>query len=133
MAKRKNNITNRLAAISNAAPKAVDPTGMLGRKRMMRASRETVFRSGKIYTRKDDFYRCMIINQSSTGVLARMEGEYALPNIVIFRFIQTGVTKKARIVWQDEGDVGLAFLEDIIVKRKQRPSIVRSELQSKTL
>lgn len=106
---------------------------MLGRKRMPRAPRENVFRTGKIYTRKDNYYRCVIINQSSTGVLARMEGEYAVPKIVIFRFLQTGITKKARVAWQDEGDLGLAFLEDITVRRKQRPSIVRSNIPPPTL
>lgn len=115
MAKKdKERIANRLAAISSAAPQVNDARIPEPKKRgsPQRAARDPVFRPGKLYLSKSHHLRCVIRNVSATGAYIHMEGVHTLPQIVVLRFEQTGIVKKARVVWQNETEVGLAYLTE---------------------
>ncbi len=118
MAKKKDAISKRLAAISSATPEVKNaPITTMKTRRAERALRENVFRPAKLYTSKSDFLPCVIRNISETGALVRMESDQALPEIVVLRLIQTGRIKKARIIWRDENDIGLHFIADLTQKK----------------
>lgn len=116
MAKKdKNRIANRLAAISSAAPTISDVRIPPPKRRgpPQREPREPVFRPGKLFLSRTHHIRCVIRNVSPSGAYLHVEGDHPLPPIVILRFQQTGVTKKARVVWQNETEVGLQFIKDM--------------------
>ena len=127
MAKDKNQISKRLAAISGAKPVEIDAPEIPRKRRIDRAPREDTFRAGKLYTSKNNFVPCIIRDASETGARARMEAEYSFPEIVVLRFDQTGVVKKAKVIWRDETDVGLQFLKDLTPKRP-KPRIARKAI-----
>ena len=121
MARKNDQVAKRLAAISSAKPVEINAPVVSKKSRPMRADREDTFRPGKIYTSRTNFHNCVIMNFSATGALVRMESGYGLPEIVVLRIIQTGVTKKARVIWRDETDIGLHFIEDL-TQRPSRPA-----------
>lgn len=104
-------IANRLASISNTAPKVTDVRIPQLRQKPTRAKREPVFRPGKVYLTKTDSLRCVIRNVSETGAYVRLEGAHPLPPVVVLRFDQTGVVKKAHLAWQNENEAGLEFIK----------------------
>lgn len=115
MRKNKDRLSERLAAIKSAAPTITDgriPPPKSSR-RPEREKREAVFRPGKIYLSKTDQVRCVIRNVSDGGAYVHLEGMQPLPPIVMLRFEQTGIVKKARVAWQHEIEAGLAFMKDM--------------------
>lgn len=114
MAKKdKDRIANRLAAISSAAPTISDARIPPPKRRApQRAPREPVFRPGVLYVSRTHTVRCVIRNLSTTGAYLHVEGEHPLPPTVILKFLQTGIVKKARVIWQNETEVGLQFITD---------------------
>ena len=120
MAKKNDRLAARLAAINNAAQDVsaarIPPPKKRGPPE--RAPREPVFRPGKLYISKSDHLRCVIRNVSTSGAYVHMEGVHPLPPIVILKFDQTGVIKKARVAWQRETEVGLAFIKDLTPGRE---------------
>lgn len=111
--KKKEQISARLAAISSSAPEVSDgriPPPRPSRGRPGREQREPVFRPGKLYLSKTHHVRCVIRNVSTGGVYVHLEGEHPLPSVVVLRFLQTGVTKKARVAWQKDIEAGLEFI-----------------------
>ena len=111
--KQKNKIADRLASISSTAPKVTDARipELKKKEDPRRAPREPVFRPGKLFISKTEHLRCIIRNTSVTGAYLHMEGVHPLPEIVVLRFDQTGIVKKARVVWQKEIEVGLEYIE----------------------
>lgn len=118
MAKDKKDVlSKRLAAISSATPTVTSaPITPPKSRRKERSPRESVFRPGKLYTSKNVFLPCVIRNISETGAQVRMESDQQLPEIVVLRLVQSGITKKARVIWRDENDIGLHFLADLTKK-----------------
>jgi hypothetical protein len=118
MAKKNDRIAERLAAIKSAAP-TITNAGIPEAKQRAptRETREPVFRPGKVYLSKTDHLRCVIRNVSDSGAYVHMESIHPLPAIVILRFDQTGVTKKARVAWQHETEAGLAYVKDLTPDR----------------
>jgi hypothetical protein len=119
MAKKNDRIAERLAAIKSAAP-TITHAGIPEAKRRAptRAQREPVFKPGKIYLSKTNHLRCVIRNVSDSGAYVHMEGIHPLPTIVVLRFDQTGVVKKARVAWQHETEAGLAYVQDLTPGRE---------------
>ncbi|MFC2952648.1 PilZ domain-containing protein [Marinicaulis aureus] len=115
MRKKDNRLTERLAAIKSAAPTITDGRIPPPKKRGPpdRDKRDAVFRPGKIYLSKSDQVRCVIRNVSQGGAYVHLEGMQPLPAIVMLRFEQTGVIKKARVAWQNDIEAGLAFVKDV--------------------
>ncbi len=120
MRKKNNRLSERLAAINSAAPTVTDARIPQPKRRgpPEREKREAVFRPGKIYVSKTDQVRCVIRNVSDGGAYVHLEGMQPLPPVVILRFDQTGVTKKARVAWQHDIEAGLAFVRDMTPGRK---------------
>ncbi|WP_425408354.1 PilZ domain-containing protein [Hyphococcus sp.] len=110
--KQKEHIANRLASISSTTSdvKDVRIPVLKGRERPERAERSQVFRPGKLYLSKSNFARCVIRDISETGANVHIEGTHPLPKIVVLRFEQSGIVKKARVVWQDDVEAGLQFI-----------------------
>lgn len=114
MNKKKDLIAQRLAAIKKAAP-TVTHTVMPPRKKQEepdRKPREPVFRPAKILMNKSGSMLCTVCNMTEHGAYVRLDGAYTLPANVILKFLQTGVTKNASVVWQTDAEVGLVFLGD---------------------
>lgn len=111
--KQKEHIANRLASISGASAKVSDVRipELKSRGRPERAERAPVFRPGKLFVSKSHNLRCVIRNVSATGAYIHMDGTHPLPELVVLRFEQTGIVKKARVVWQKEIEVGLEFIK----------------------
>lgn len=114
MAKKKDRIAERLAAISSAKPVVIDapPETPRKKKRADRAERATVFRPGKIYIAKDKSIPCVVRDISDGGARIAMEAMFPLPPVVVLLVPQAGLKKKARVVWQNETESGLEFLAD---------------------
>ncbi len=120
MAKKNDRIAERLAAIKSAAP-TITNAGIPEAKRRgppVREQREPVFRPGKVYLSKTDHLRCVIRNVSDGGAYVHLEGVHPLPAIVVLKFDQTGVIKKARVAWQNETECGLAYVKDMTPGRE---------------
>ena len=115
MAKKNDRLAERLAAIKSASPTITDVHIPEAKRRgpPAREEREPVFRPGKLYLSKTDHLRCVIRNVSNGGAYVHLEGVHPLPAIVVLRFDQTGVTKKARVAWQNETEAGLAYVKDM--------------------
>ncbi len=115
MRKKDNRLSERLAAIKSAAPTITDGRIPPPKKRgpPERDKRDAVFRPGKIYLSKSDQVRCVIRNVSAGGAYVHLEGMQPLPAVVMLRFEQTGVIKKARVAWQNDIEAGLAFVKDM--------------------
>ena len=120
MAKKNNRIAERLAAIKNAAPTVTEARlpAMKKRRRPERDERGAVFKPGKLYISKTDHLRCVIRNVSGGGAYVHLEGVHPLPSVVVLKFNQTGVVKKARVAWQNETEAGLAYLQDLTPGRE---------------
>lgn len=120
MGKKNDRIGQRLAAIKSAAPAVSDARIPEPKRRgpPARETREPVFRPGKIYLSKTDYVRCVIRNVSGGGAYLHLEVCQPLPEIVVLRFDQTGVIKKARVAWQRETEAGLAYLKDLTPGRE---------------
>ena len=108
-------IAKRLAAIKGAAAPVTEARIPPAKRRgpPQREERDSVFRPGKIYLSKTDHVRCVIRNVSDGGAYLYLEGFNPLPPVVVIRFDQTGVIKKARVAWQHETEVGLAYIQDL--------------------
>lgn len=108
-------IAKRLAAIKGAAAPVTDARIPEAKRRgpPQREQRDSVFRPGKVYVSKSEHVRCVIRNVSGGGAYLHLEGFHPLPPVVVIHFDQTGVVKKARVAWQRETEVGLAYVKDL--------------------
>lgn len=97
-------VSKRLAAITRAKP--------VQKTQVERAPRKSVYKLAKLFTSKIDSVRCVVVNLSADGARVTMEDAYDLPEIVVLRFEQTGVKKKARIAWRQDREIGLSFIKD---------------------
>jgi hypothetical protein len=108
MAKNKDLISKRLAAISNAKP--VDWTGSAAKARPKRAEdRQSVFRFARVILADRSQVKCIIKDVSARGAKIVLEGAHPLPSRINLKIDQTGQVKSAAVVWQKELEAGLAF------------------------
>lgn len=114
MARKKDQVAQRLAAIKKAAPNVTHAVVPPPKKREEpdRKPREPVFRPAKIFMNRSDSMRCTVCNVTEDGAYIRLEGAHTLPANVTLKFLQTGVTKNASVVWQTDAEVGLVFSPD---------------------
>ena len=96
-------VSKRLAAITSAKPVKTQ---------VERAPRKPVYKLAKLFISKIDSVRCVVVNLSADGAKVTLEGAYDLPDVVVLRFEQTGVKKKARIAWRQDRDIGLSFIKE---------------------
>ena len=53
----------------------------------------------------------IILDAGSSGARVRFRSKSKLPNTVSIRASRIGLNRHARVIWQDEFDAGLAFIE----------------------
>ncbi|MEX0644023.1 MAG: PilZ domain-containing protein [Parvularculaceae bacterium] len=108
MAKNKDLISKRLAAITNASP--VDWKGASAKQRPKRVEqRQTVFRFARVILGDRSQVKCIIKDVSARGAKIVLEGAHPLPSRITLKIDQTGQVKPAAVVWQKELEAGLAF------------------------
>ncbi|MGE0409467.1 MAG: PilZ domain-containing protein [Amphiplicatus sp.] len=110
MAKNKDIISKRLAAITSSKPVAVSGAVAAAKGRAKRAEeRQSVFRFARLFLSDRHEVKCIVKDLSSRGAKIVLEGSHPLPSRVVLKIDQTGVTKNAAVVWQKELEAGLAF------------------------
>lgn len=115
-------LRNRLDTISAAKPLTLRHKSVRGRRRKKpRPPRRAVFWPGAVYTRPTNGMRCAVRDLSGAGARIAMEGVFALPEEVVLKVPQAGIAKRARVVWHDETEAGLAFLSDVERRRRSKP------------
>jgi len=123
MAKDKNRLANRLAAIKSAKPVAWSAPPPL-KKRQGRAERNDTYRFARLIYDTGETVNCILKDISQTGAKVMIEGNFTLPRKMTLKIDQAGVSKAVHIVWQDETIVGLAFLQTGgLRKRRRRPPL----------
>lgn len=112
MAKDKDRINRRLAAIKSASAAQYDgpelPRKQQRKKRA--ADRQTVYRFARVIMPDRSMLNCIIKDLSPGGARIMIEGNIELPPRVLLKIDQTGQTKQARVAWQKETEIGLQFL-----------------------
>ncbi len=109
MAKDKDLISKRLAAITAAKPVELSaPTTSKQRPKRVEA-RQSVFRFARIILADRSQVKCIIKDVSSRGAKIVLEGSHPLPSRITLKIDQTGQVKPAAVVWQKELEAGLAF------------------------
>lgn len=71
--------------------------------------RTPTFRAGRVIFSGRSEAPCVIKDLSDVGARIVLEGEASLPPLVTLVIATTGSRKAARVVWQDEREVGLSF------------------------
>lgn len=112
MAKKKDDpLSKRLASLS--AQKGVDwtpPPSAAPKTRPRRTEeRKQVYRFGRLVLADRSEVKCIIRDFSSGGVRIVLEGAHPLPPLVTIKIDQTGLSKKAAVIWQKELEAGLNF------------------------
>lgn len=128
-ARNKDQVSNRLESIAGAKPVEFTTKAAKSAGKPEREQRKDVFRTGKIYTSRDAFLPCIIRDLSENGARLRMEADYGLPEIIVLRIDQTGVVIKSKVIWREDNDIGLQFIEDLTRKRAN-PNIRRKPIAS---
>lgn len=109
MTKRDDKLGRRLAGIG-AASKAKDappPKPKAADKRT--APRDKTWKMCRLTFPDGEKMQCVARDLSESGVRIAIEGAIALPARLTFSMPQSGVTKRARVAWQDGAEAGLEF------------------------
>lgn len=114
MAKDKDRISARLAAIKTASAAQFDaPEPPPRASRVRRATdRRTVYRFARLVLPDRSIVNCIMKDISPGGAKVVIEGAIIMPPKVLLKIDQTGETKRARVAWQQDTEVGLQFLLD---------------------
>ena len=110
MAKEKDQLSKRLAAIKTAKPVNWTPPPPVKEQAEHRDNQRTPsYRFARVVLPDRSEVKCIIKDVSPGGVKLVLEGANALPPRITLKIDQTGQTLKATVVWQKEEQVGLAF------------------------
>lgn len=113
MAKKKDRINARLAAIKTASTARFDAPEPPRTSRQKRASdRRSVYRFARVVLPDRSILRCIMKDISAGGAKIILEGAITIPPRVLLKIDQTGETKRANVAWQKDSEVGLEFIAD---------------------
>lgn len=129
--KKKSRINDRISSIANAPQVTVGAQFGVPRSRQAKPDREErkpVFRSGRVIVNANLQSQCVIRDISDHGARIVLDGAINLPEIVILKISQLGISKKARVAWQDELTAGLAFIADVTRQNDQHRQLRRSKI-----
>ncbi len=113
MAKDKDRITRRLTAIKTASAAQFDaPEAPRGSRDKRTSPRHTIYRFARLVLPDRSVMNCIMKDVSAGGAKVVIEGNVAMPQRVLLKVDQTGETKRARVAWQNETEVGLQFLAE---------------------
>jgi len=111
--KDKDLISRRLTAIKAASAAQFDAPEAARPSRNKRASeRQTVYRFARLVLPDRSVVNCIMKDVSTGGAKIVLEGNIAMPQRVLLKVDQTGQTKRARVAWQNETEVGLQFIAE---------------------
>ena len=102
----------RLAAlVATPASKTAPPAGR-PREDARAEPREKVYRFARLILGKESFVKCVILDLSRGGARVQYETFGAgLPEFVTLEFDASGIARKARVQWERDHQVGLAFVD----------------------
>lgn len=110
MAKDKNNLNRRLAALSSAQVSAPPPSATSSKRKQRSAERVSAYRFARLLLPSGQQVNCIIRDISANGARIMIEGNFEIPRRVVLKIDQTGQTNQAGVVWQKENELGLAFV-----------------------
>lgn len=100
------------SAVSRPTPSAPPPPAPPPlSKRQQRAERERVFRQATLVFPDGHRMAVVVKDVSTTGARIEFFQHIRLPEEVMFLEATLKLRKRARVVWQEDGTVGLAFLD----------------------
>lgn len=109
--KGKDRITRRLTAIKTASAAQFDgPEAARPSRNKRSEERRTVYRFARLVLPDRSVVKCIMKDVSTGGAKIVIEGNIAMPSRVLLKVDQTGQTKRARVAWQNETEVGLQFI-----------------------
>ena len=82
----------------------------VSRRRQRAAERVSAYRFARLVLPDKSQVKCIVKDISVNGAKVIIEGNFEIPQRVTLKIDQTGQTKIAGVVWQDETEVGLAFV-----------------------
>lgn len=113
MAKDKDRISARLAAIKTASAAQFDmPEKPRPSSNKRGSDRRTVYRFARLVLPDRSVVKCIMKDISPGGAKVVIEGAIIMPPKVLLKVDQTGETKRARVAWQTDTEVGLQFIVD---------------------
>ncbi len=74
--------------------------------------RTPVFKNGKIILSDHSIVECVARNFSEKGCLISAAGAENLPQEVVFQLDAISRPRRAKVIWREQGEVGLEFLAD---------------------
>lgn len=111
VAKDKEHINRRLTAIKSVSAARFDaPEAPRAPQEKRAEERRTVYRFARLVLPDRAVMNCIIKGYSRRGAKVVIEGSVTLPPRVLMKIDQTGETKRAKVVWQNEMEVGLQFV-----------------------
>jgi c-di-GMP-binding flagellar brake protein YcgR len=100
----------RLAALKSAKPISAPPEAPFkGRRKSRNSDRQAAYRIVRVLVEDGSAVRAVMRDLSAGGAKIVLEGAIALPPRVTLKVDQTGETRKATVVWQNEAEAGLEF------------------------
>lgn len=112
----RDNVADRLASIKSAPKPSLspddDPKPRRRSGKKEREPRAPAFKNAQIIYGRDRQTPCIIRDYSASGVRIAMEASFALPPVITLRTMQAELSGRARVVWQDGGEAGLAMIDE---------------------
>ena len=125
MAKDKDRINRRLTAIKSASAAQFDAPEAPRPSRDKRSEeRRTVYRFARLVLPDRTVMNCIMKGASPRGARVVIEGAVMMPHRVLLKIDQTGETKRAKVAWQNETEVGLQFLAENAAAEDPPPVVV---------
>lgn len=113
MAKKKDRINARLAAIKTASTARFDaPEPPRASTNKRSSERRNVYRFGRVVLPDRSMLNCIIKDISEGGAKVVLDGAITVPPRVLLKIDQTGENKRAYVVWQKDAEIGLQFVVD---------------------
>ena len=101
-------VERRLESISKSIA-AVMPEATDGRIKRRKSPRKSVFLQARLITESLTRIRCQVIDLCADGARVVLDRDHDVTPFVTLRFDRSGVTRKARVAWRYQNELGLAF------------------------
>lgn len=113
MVKAKDRINRRLAAIKTASAVQFNaPEAPRASRDKRSEERRTVYRFARLVLPDRTVMNCIMKGASPRGARVVIEGAVMMPHRVLLKIDQTGETKRAKVAWQNDTEVGLHFVPE---------------------
>jgi len=101
-------VAERLAGIAKSAggPETDKPP------ERRKSERKSVFLQAQLITESLDCIHCNVVDLSADGARIALAGNHDVSRYVTLKYERSGITKKARVAWRHNNELGLAFRAD---------------------